>query len=106
MVKARPAVRSGKAQERVVRAALSVGAILVTVLALDVALGVVSAAHVSPIHLSNRRVSVALDCYPSTPRGYFDVDLRAPVRRLRYETSHVRGLEQSWSHTPFAVELR
>jgi lysophospholipase L1-like esterase len=106
MAEARSGARSGKAQERVIRAALSGGAILITLLALDVALGVVSAAHVSPVHLSNRRVSVALDCYPSNPRGYFDVDLRDPGRRRRYEASHVRGVEQSWSHTPFAVELR
>ena len=106
MAEARPGARSGMAQERVLRAALSGGAILFTVGALDVALGVVSAAHVSPVHLSNRRVSVALDCYPSNPRGYFDVDLRDPDKRRRYEASHVRGLEQSWSHLPFAVELR
>jgi len=99
-------VRLGKTHERLVRAALSLGAIAVTLLAMDVVLGVVSASHFSPVHLSNRRVSLALDCYPTNPRGYFDVDLRDPERRRRYETTHVRGLEQAWSRAPFAVELR
>ena len=99
-------IRLGKTHERLVRAGLSLGAIAVTLLAVDVVLGVVSASHVSPVHLSNRRVTVALDCYPTNPRGYFDVDLRDPDQRGRYEASHVRGLDRSWSHTPFAVELR
>src|SRR5687768_17045225 len=106
MPAAAPSVRSGKAHERAVRVGLSAGAILVTALALDAALGVVSAAHVSPFHLSNRRVSLALDCYPSNPRGYFDVDLRDAGRRQDYDARRVRGLEQTWSRTPFAVELR
>ena len=101
-----PSVRAGKARERAIRAVLSAGAILVTLLALDVALGVVSAAHVPPVHLSTRRVSVALDCYPTNPRGYFDLDLRDPNRRRLYEASHVRRLDEAWGRTPFAVELR
>ena len=101
-----PSARSWSTHERAVRVGLSSAAIILTLLALDVALGVVSAAHVSPIHLSNRRVSLALDCYPSNPRGYFDVDLRDPHRRRDYEGRRVRGLDEAWSRTPFAVELR
>jgi len=95
-----------KARERTLRLTLSVGAVLVTLLVMDAALGVVSAAHSLPVHLSNRRVSIALDCYPSNPRGYFDVDLRDPVRRDGYDARHVRGLDEAWSRAPFAVELR
>jgi GDSL-like lipase/acylhydrolase family protein len=99
-------VRNGEPRERTLRAALCAGAILLTLLALDAALGVVSAAHFLPVHLSNRRVSVALDCYPSNPRGYFDVDLRDAERRSRYDGWHVRGVDEAWSRAPFAVELR
>jgi hypothetical protein len=101
-----PEVRTGKAQERTHRLALSGGAILLTLLAMDAALGVVSAAHSTPVHLSNRRVSIALDCYPSNPRGYFDVDLRDAERRRGYDARHVRGVDEAWPRAPFAVELR
>jgi lysophospholipase L1-like esterase len=100
------ATRDSPARERVLRAGLSGGAILVTLLALDAVLGVVSAAHSGPVHLSNKRVSLALDCYPSNPRGYFDVDLRDPGRRRGYEARRVRGLAVAWDRAPHAVELR
>jgi lysophospholipase L1-like esterase len=106
MPSAKLGVRPSVGRERTLRVALSVGAILLTLLALDAALGVVSAAHHSPAHLSNRRVSLALDCYPSNPRGYFDVDLRDPAKRSGYEARHVRGVDEVWAHAPFAVELR
>jgi hypothetical protein len=86
--------------------ALSAVAILLTLLAMEAALGVVSAAQSLPVHLSNRRVSLALDCYPSNPRGYFDVDLRDPDRRSLYDARSVRGVDEAWSRAPFAVELR
>jgi lysophospholipase L1-like esterase len=94
------------AQERALRVALAAAAIVFTLLALEAALGVVSAAHGTPVHLSNRRVSVALDCYPSNPRGYFDVDLRDPEVRQGYDSRRVRNLGDVWPRTPFAVELR
>jgi len=106
MSQARREIRSGKARERTLRVALSAAAVLSTLLVMDLALGVVSAAHSSPVHLSNRRVSIALDCYPSNPRGYFDVDLRDADRRRRYDARQVRGVDEAWSRAPFAVELR
>jgi lysophospholipase L1-like esterase len=99
-------VQDGTARERTLRAALSAGAILATLAAMDAALGVASAAHALPAHLSNRRVSLALDCYPSNPRGYFDVDLRDRDQRRSYEARAVRDVDEVWSRAPFAVELR
>jgi lysophospholipase L1-like esterase len=98
--------RRSQARERTLRALLAGGAILSTIVALDAALGVASAAHSSPAHLSNRRVSLALDCYPTNPRGYFDVDLRDPGTRRLYDARHVRGVDEVWDRAPFAVELR
>ena len=52
------------------------------------------------------RWRLLLDCSPSNPRGYFDIDLRTPESRARYE--HLAPLR--WGslqqRTPFAVESR
>lgn len=47
-----------------------------------------------------------LDCYPSNPRGYFDIDLRAPESRARYEHLAPLRYESLLRRTPFAVESR
>jgi len=47
-----------------------------------------------------------LDCYPSNPRGYFDVDLRTPESRARYEHLAPLRYESLRHRTPFAVESR
>jgi lysophospholipase L1-like esterase len=47
-----------------------------------------------------------LDCYPSNPRGYFDIDLRAPESRARYERLAPLRYESLRRRTPFAVESR
>jgi lysophospholipase L1-like esterase len=50
--------------------------------------------------------SLVLDGYPSNPRGYFDIDLRDPATRTRYQQAGVRRLELSDDGFPFAVEFR
>jgi hypothetical protein len=52
------------------------------------------------------RWRLLLDCYPSNPRGYFDVDLRAPESRARYQHLAPLRFESLLHHTPFAVESR
>jgi len=47
-----------------------------------------------------------LDCYPTNPRGYFDIDLRAPSSRARYEHLAPLRYESLRHRTPFAVESR
>lgn len=50
--------------------------------------------------------AAGLDCYPSNPRGYFDLDLRDPAVRQRFAAlgaSRINGLA---SHAPYCVELR
>jgi len=48
-----------------------------------------------------------LDCYPSNPRGYFDIDLRAPEAQARYHhLAAKRRLEAVASRAPYAVECR
>lgn len=52
------------------------------------------------------RWRLLLDCYPSNPRGYFDVDLRAPDSRARYQHLAPVRYETLMRSTPFAVESR
>jgi hypothetical protein len=49
---------------------------------------------------------VALDCFPTNPRGYFDVDLRDEATRARYREAGVSRVDEVASRAPFAVELR
>jgi hypothetical protein len=50
--------------------------------------------------------SVALDCYPTNPRGYFDLDLRDERTRARYREAGVSRVDEVAPRAPFAVELR
>jgi len=50
--------------------------------------------------------NLALDCYPSNPRGYFDVDLRDPQTLARYQALNVHRIERAAPRAPFAVEVR
>ena len=45
-----------------------------------------------------------LDCYPSNPRGYFDIDLRDPRSRERYGHLAPLRYEPLVRRTPWAVE--
>jgi hypothetical protein len=52
------------------------------------------------------RWRLLLDCYPSNPRGYFDVDLRAPESRARYAHLAPLRYESLRERAPYAVESR
>ncbi len=54
----------------------------------------------------NSAHTLALDCYPSNPRGYFDIDLRNAQVRAHYEALGLEGLATISVRTPFAVEYR
>jgi lysophospholipase L1-like esterase len=47
-----------------------------------------------------------LDCYPTNPRSYFDIDLRAPEARSRYLSLAPRRYDSLASRSPHAVESR
>src|SRR5690349_13633983 len=48
-----------------------------------------------------------LDCYPSNPRGYFDIDLRAADAHARYHhLAAKRRFEAIAGRAPYAVECR
>jgi hypothetical protein len=47
-----------------------------------------------------------LDCYPTNPRGYFDIDLRQPGMRERYRSLAPVRFEAVVRRAPHAVESR
>jgi hypothetical protein len=47
-----------------------------------------------------------LDCYPTNPRGYFDIDLRDDATRERYRWMAPVRLDAVARRAPWAVELR
>jgi lysophospholipase L1-like esterase len=72
----------------------------------EAAFGVLPATEGSVLNVYNRTNTAGLDCYPTNPRGYFDLDLRDPATRQRFESLHVRRVEDCAAYAPHAVELR
>ncbi|PYQ43613.1 MAG: hypothetical protein DMF77_09325 [Acidobacteria bacterium] len=60
----------------------------------------------APGELYSPRERLFLDCYPSNPRGYFDIDLRRPEVRRAYDGQGVAGVDEVAARDPFAVEFR
>jgi lysophospholipase L1-like esterase len=56
--------------------------------------------------IANRGRTVLLDCYPSNPRGYFDIDLHDPATFEHYRAIGLSRLDGAARLTPFAVERR
>ena len=56
--------------------------------------------------IANRGRSVLLDCYPSNPRGYFDIDLRDAATLEKYRSLGLARLDEAARRTPYAVERR
>jgi lysophospholipase L1-like esterase len=62
--------------------------------------------HRAPAHVYAAGQRLMLDCFPTNPRGYFDVDLRDPAVRARYEGQGLPRLGAVARRAPFAVEVR
>jgi lysophospholipase L1-like esterase len=56
--------------------------------------------------LAVRSRALVLDCYPSDPRRYFDIDLRQPAVRAAYAAQGVGRLAEFADTFPHAVEFR
>lgn len=96
-------------REALGRIGLVVASVTAATLAAEAALrlaGYAPARFQAPGELYGPRERVFLDCYPSNPRGYFDIDLRRPDVRRRYEALGVNGLAAVTARAPFAVEFR
>lgn len=98
-----------RSRERLLTLILAVASVLATALAVELALrlaGWTPARFASPASAFSPHWKVYLDCYPTNPRGYFDLDLRDPATRERYRALGVRRLDEVAHRAPHAVELR
>ena len=98
-----------RGQELLGRVALVVGSLLAVALAAEGALrlaGYTPARSQGPGELYGARERLFLDCYPSNPRRYFDVDLRQPAVRDAYTARGVAGVDAVAARAPYAVEFR
>jgi len=93
-------------RERAARAVLIAGSLLFSFLAGEAAFSVIPLPIGNVLNVYNRQMTAGLDCYPSDPRGYFDLDLRDPATRARFRTLGVRRVEDCAEYAPHAVELR
>ena len=99
----------GRARERVARVGLVLGSCLATLGAIEAWLFLSRPAGNTPpavASLIDRQSRVALDCYPSDPRSYFDVDLRDGDVRNHYRSERLVRVDRVSAFAPHAVELR
>jgi lysophospholipase L1-like esterase len=68
--------------------------------------GYAPAAYEHTNRIANPGRAVLLDCYPTNPRGYFDIDLRDRATFERYRALGLSRLGEAAAKTPFAVERR
>ena len=89
--------------------ALSLASILAVLLAAEVvlrALGMAPERFARTARLLGADARAALDCYPTNPRGYFDIDLRDPASRARYLRLAPHRYDTVARRAPWAVETR
>ena len=88
---------------------LCAASVIAALLAMEAALRVIGYAPESyPAlgHVANGRRTLSLDCFPSNPRRYFDIDLRDPATRARYQELGVQRVDAVAFRVPWAVECR
>jgi hypothetical protein len=96
-------------RESLVRLALVAGSLAAAALLVEAGLrlsGYAPARSLAPGELYSARERLFLDCYPSNPRSYFEVDLRREDVRARYRALGVKDVDSVAARAPFAVEFR
>lgn len=89
--------------------ALSAGSVLILLLLLEGAFRVAGEPLVPELaarRIFDGRWTTLLDCYPSNPRGYFDIDLRLPANDARYRRLAPRRFDAIRTYHPWAVLSR
>ena len=89
--------------------ALSLGSLLVGAFILEAALralGFPSEEGLAARRIHDGRWTTLLDCYPSNPRGYFEIDLRLPENDARYRRLAPKRFDAIQRRHPWAVETR
>lgn len=98
-----------RVRERFGSLLLSATSVLVAFLLMEAAfrlLGFVPERYRMTARMASARWTLLLDCFPTNPRGYFDIDLREPASREKY--FHVAPLRYDTvaKRAPWAVESR
>jgi lysophospholipase L1-like esterase len=101
-----PSPTTHRTREFLSRAALVVASVTAAFAACEALVGLVAAPAGSVLNVYNRANTVGLDCYPTNPDGYFDLDLRDPATRQRYDSLRVRRVEDCAAYAPHAVEFQ
>src|SRR5688572_16577486 len=93
---------AGLPREMLSRVALALASLTAALLVCESTLGIVPVFAGSILNVYNRRTTAGLDCYATNPRGYFDLDLRDPATRYRFESLRVRRVEDCATYAPHA----
>ena len=97
-----------RARELLARLALVLVSLLVVLLVVEAGLrtsGYTPERFRSTGRLVDPRWRTLLDCYPTNPRGYFDIDLREPGMRERYRSLAPMRFDAVARRAPHAVEF-
>jgi len=89
--------------------ALSLGSLLITAVVVEAFLrfsGFPGAEGLAARRIHDARWTTLLDCYPSNPRRYFDIDLRLPENDGRYRSLAPNRFDAIQKRHPWAVETR
>lgn len=89
--------------------ALVIGSVILVFLGLESALrvtGFVPEKERAVRRMVDARWTTLLDCFPSNPRGYFDIDLRRPESDARFRRLAPDRFDAMARHHPWAVESR
>lgn len=100
---------SGRARAALANLALVVVSLLLAGGAAELALrltGFASERQVATRRIYDARWTTLLDCYPSNPRGYFDIDLRRPENDALYRPLAPHRFDALQQHHPWAVLSR
>jgi hypothetical protein len=98
-----------RGREALARVGLVLGSALAALLLAEIGLRVAGFAperYRSIARLASRDGRMLLDCYPTNPRAYFDIDLRQPASRERYSFLAPRRFDAVARRAPWAVEFR
>ena len=93
----------------VANAALALGSVLLALVGAEIALrlaGAASGGEAGVRRIVDPRGSLLLDCFPSNPRGYFELDLREPGNDARYRRLAPHRFDAIARDHRWAVEVR
>jgi hypothetical protein len=100
---------SSRARGWLANLALALASVALVLLVVEVMLrlgGFTPERHLATRRIVDARWTTLLDCYPSNPRGYFEIDLHDPVNHERFFHIAPRRFDAIARWHPWAVESR